>query len=81
MRCGSYKTILASQSFVLRIIVYCISSHFDYDEITSPSFVMKQHPSVCLLVFGDLLSISSDKNIQIPHSGAKLRLGFTWHGG
>ena len=43
MRCGSYKTISASQSFVLQIIVYCVSSHFDYDEITSPSFVMKQH--------------------------------------
>ena len=81
MRCGSYETISASQSFVLRIVVYCVSSHFDYDEITSPSFVMKRHPSVCLLVFGDLLSISSDENIQIPLSGAELRLGFARRGG
>jgi len=36
-----------------RLYAYCISSHLDYDETTSPGFVMKWYPSVCLLVLGD----------------------------
>ena len=74
MRCRSYEMILASRSFVLQIVVYCASSYLDYDEITSSGFIMKWYPSVCFLILDDSLSISSDENIQIPHSG----LNFVW---